>query len=189
MGGRTQREAVKNFADSMQKSASCVTKSVLRLSKNPYDESKKLHTLTFPDDPVTLRGIEGDFALSVRHEYRIVRGEGLYGRWKVRTVGYYYELQTESNKEILSHHWHPESRSPLIFPHMHIGWGSGSTVKGLFEPHYPTPRTSLEDFLWMLIENFGVRWEQENWKTILSRGRTRYEQDRTWRYLPTEREA
>jgi hypothetical protein len=189
VGGRTQREAVRNFADSMQKSASCVTKSVLRLPKNPYDESREMHTLTFPDDPITLRGDEDKFALSVRHQYRIVRGEGLYGRWKVRTVGYYYELQDEGNTEILSYHWHPESRSPLIFPHMHIGWGSGAKVEGLFKPHYPTPRTPLEDFLWMLIEDFGVRHEHADWKKILKRGRATYEQDRTWINLPTEREA
>jgi hypothetical protein len=173
----------------MQKSVSCVTGSVLRPSKNPYEVVEKPHThiLTFPDDPVPLRGSE-NLALSVRHDYRIARGEGLY-RWKVETVGYYYELQTESNAEILSYHWHPESRSPLIFPHMHIGEGSGATVRGLFEPHFPTPRMSLEEFLWMLIEDFGVQSRQRKWKKLLNQNRTRYEKYRTWRYTPTERKA
>lgn len=187
MGGRTKHEAVKNFVESMQKSASCVTKSVLKPSKNGYEVAEKPHMLAFLDDPVPLRGAE-NLALSVRHDYRIVRGEGLY-RWKVQTVGYYYELQTEFNAEIIAYHWHPESRSPLVFPHMHIGKGSGATVKGLFERHFPTIRMSLEEFLWMLIEDFGVRHEQEDWKKILNRGRIRYEKNRTWKYMPTEREA
>jgi hypothetical protein len=83
----------------MQKAVSCVTRSVLKLSKNGYQVSDKPAILTFPDDPVALRG-EQNLALSVRHDYRIVRGEGVYGRWKIKTVGYYYELQTESNIEI-----------------------------------------------------------------------------------------
>jgi hypothetical protein len=188
VAGRTTQEAVKTFVDSMQQSASCVTKSVLRLGKNPYEVREKPHTLTFPDDPISLRGQE-KFALSVRHDYRIARDEGPYGRWKVRTVGYYYELQNESNLEILSYHWHPESRSPLMFPHMHIGKGSGATVEGLFEPHFPTPRMALEDFLWMLIEDFDVRHERDDWRDILQQNRAAYEEDRTWRYLPTDREV
>jgi hypothetical protein len=113
----------------MQKSVSCVTRSVLKLGKNPYEviEEPDMHILTFPDDPIPLRGAQ-NLALSVRHDYRIVRGEGLY-RWRVK----------------------------------------------------------IEEFLWMLIEDFGVRLEQRNWKKILNRGRAQYERERTWRYIPTER--
>jgi hypothetical protein len=175
----------------MQKTVSCVTKSVLRPSKNGYKWSDKPHMLTFPDDPVILKTetSEQAFALSVRHEYRIMRGEGLYGRWKVRTAGYYYELQTRSNVEVLSYHWHPESRSPLTFPHMHIGVGSGVAIAGLRKPHYETPRMALESFLLMLIKNFGVRPEREDWETVLRRGQAQYEAERTWQYSPSERDV
>lgn len=176
----------------MQKAVSCVTASILRPSKNGYKVAKEPHILTFSDDPVALRG-EEDFALSVRHDYRIVRGEGLHGRWKVRTVGYYYELLNTSDvampKEVLSYHWHPESRSPLLFPHMHIGSGSGVTVEGITKPHYETPRVSLEEFLWMLVKDFGVLCRRDDWEAVLARGRAGYEAERTWQYHPTERES
>jgi hypothetical protein len=173
----------------MQKAVSCVTDSVLRPSKNGYKVTEKPHILTFPDDPAPLKG-DQDLALSVRHDYRIVRGGGgVYGRWKVRTVAYYYELQTSSNAEVLSYHWHPESRSPLIFPHMHLGAGSGVEFEGLLKPHFPTPRMALEDFLWMLIKDFGVQCRREDWEAVLGRSRAKYEADRTWQYTPTEREA
>ena len=188
MPGRKPYEAAHNFIASMQKAASCVTASVLRPSKNGYEVSKEPHLLTFADDPVELAGRQ-DFALSVRHEYRIMRGEGLWGRWKVRTAGYYYELQDDSDDEVISYHWHPESRSPLAVPHMHIGVGSGVTVAGLREPHYETPRMALESFLLMLIKDFGVQPKRDDWGNVLRRGHAQYEQERTWQYHPTEREA
>jgi hypothetical protein len=172
----------------MQRAVSCVTGSVLRPSKNGYGVSDDPHLLTFADDPVELTGRQ-DFALSVRHEYRIVRGEGLWGRWKVRTVGYYYELQDDCNDEVISFHWHPESRSPLTFPHMHIGVGSGVTVPGLRKPHYETPRMALETFLLMLFKDFGVQHKRDDYKNVLSRGQAQYEQERTWQYHPAERES
>jgi hypothetical protein len=172
----------------MQKAVSCVTASVLRPSKNGYKVSKESHTLTFPDDPITITGKQ-EFALSLRHEYRIMRGEGLWGRWKVRTAGYYYELQNDSNDEVLSYHWHPESRSPLTFAHMHIGVGSGVTIPGLRKPHYETPRISLETFLLMLIKDFGVQPRRDDWEGVLRRGHEQYEAERTWHYTPTERES
>jgi hypothetical protein len=171
----------------MQKTVSCVTGAVLKPSKNGYQRSEKPHVLTFPDDPIAL-GSEENLALSVRHDYGIVRGEGLYGRWKVKTTAYYYELQSRSGAEVLSYHWHPESRSPATFPHMHIGTGSGVEVGGLLKAHFPTPRMALEDFLRMLIEDFGVQCEREDWENVLGRSRAKFEADRTWRYIPTERE-
>jgi hypothetical protein len=72
VGGRTQREAVRNFADSMQRSASCVTKSVLRLGKNPYDETKKEAPGTgvispYPDKPwLKMHLFDGRFFVDVK---------------------------------------------------------------------------------------------------------------------------
>lgn len=189
MGGRKPNEAVEGFLGSVQKTVSCVTRSVLRPSKNGYKPTEEPHILTFSDDPVSLRH-EEDFAMSIRHDYRIVRGEGtLYGRWKVKTVGYYYELLKQPNEEVISYHWHPESNSPLRTPHMHIGSGSGVTVVGMLKPHYPTPRMALEDFVLMLIKEFGVRYEREDWESVLSRSRAAYEAERAWQYHPDEQEV
>jgi hypothetical protein len=186
VAGRKPHEAVSSFIDSMQKSVSYVTDSVLRPSKNAYAPSAKPHILTFQDDPVALNG--GDFALSVRHDYRILRGiGGLHRRWKVQTNAYYYELQTRSGYEILSYHWHPEAPSPATFPHMHIGTGSGVAINGLLKAHFPTPRIPLEDFIRTLITDFGVRCNREDWEHVLGRSRAKHEADRTWQYTPTER--
>lgn len=186
VAGRKPHEAVSNFIDSMQKTVSCVTGSVLRPSKNGYARSEKPHILAFQDDPVVLKG--DDLALSVRHDYRIVRGVGgVHGRWKVETAAYYYELQTQSGLEILSYHWHPDGPSPAKFPHMHIGTGSGVEIDGLLKAHFPTPRMVLEDLVWMLVTDFGVQSEREDWESVLGRSRARYEADRTWQYTPAER--
>lgn len=163
----------------MQKTVSCVTASVLKPSKNGYERSEEPHILTFPDDPATM-GSNDNLALSVRHYYYIVRSPDVYKRWKVQTAAYYYELQIGSGQEILSYHWHPDGPSPVTFPHMHIGTASGVTVDGILKAHFPTPRTALEDLLWMLIEDFGVRHRRRDWQRILERNRAGYVADRTW---------
>jgi len=111
----------------MQKTVSCVTNSVLRPSKEGYKESTDPHLLTFPGDPVPLRG-EEDLSLSLKHYYRVRRGI-VRGRSKVSTIAYYYELQTRAEEEIISFHWHPGQRSSATLPHLHIGTGAGVKEK------------------------------------------------------------
>lgn len=161
----------------MQRTVSCVTGSVLRPSKGGYEESTDPHLLTFSDDPVTLRG-EGGLSLSVRHYYRV---ELARSRWKVSTSAYYYELQTRAGDEVISFHWHPEQRSSVTFPHLHIGSGAGVKIhRGFYKAHLPTPRTPLEDFLWLLLEDFDVQPERADWRKTLQQGRARFEAESAW---------
>jgi hypothetical protein len=41
----------------------------------------------------------------------------------------------------------------------------------------------------MLIKDFGVQPKRDDWGNVLRRGHAQYEQERTWQYHPTEREA
>jgi hypothetical protein len=162
----------------MQKTVSCVTSSVLRPSKGGYEESADPRLLTFSDDPIVLRG-EAGFSLSVRHYYRVKHGTGR-SRWKVSTVAYYYELQTSSGDEVISFHWHPEQRSSVTSPHLHIGSGAGVKIEGFYKAHLPTPRVLLEDFLQMLIEDFDVQPERADWEIALQEGRAHFEAESSW---------
>jgi hypothetical protein len=177
VAGRTPHAAVSDFRDSMQKAISCVTDAVLRPGHRGYEPSGT-RELTFRDDSIPLPG-EERLSLSVRHFYRVdEQGQGRE-RWKVSTVAYYYELRNQHDEEIISYHWHPESRSPVIFPHMHIGKGAGVEFDALLKAYFPTPRILLEDFLRLLIEDLGVP-NQGDWKTTLAETREKFEADSTW---------
>jgi hypothetical protein len=177
---RTSYQAVRSFKDSMQKTASCVTDSVLRVSPGGYEESVDPHLLTFPDDPVALRG-EGNLSLSVRHYYQVGRHGVGRRRHKVSTVAYYYQLRTQSGDEVIAFHWHPKQRSSVTFPHLHIGRGSGVKVEGFYKTHLPTPRVLLEDFLQLLLDDFGIQPNRTDWRNVLQEGREHFKTESTWR--------
>lgn len=97
------------------------------------------------------------------------------------TTAYYYELQTEAGVEIISFHWHPGQRSLVTFPHLHIGSGAGVKIlQGFRTAHLPTPRTLLEDFLWILLKDFDVQPERADSRKVLQEGRAHFKAESTW---------
>jgi hypothetical protein len=76
-------------------------------------------------------------------------------------------LREPEGPEIVAYHWHPGRRSPIDFPHLHLGAGSGVDREELHKAHLPTGRVELEDVLLMAIQEFGVRPRREDWEEIL----------------------
>jgi hypothetical protein len=93
-----------------------------------------------------------------------ISGEEFMRRWD---AGYYYALRELEGSEIVAYHWHPGRRSPIDFPHLHLGAGSGIGREELQKAHVPTGRVDLEDVLLMAIREFGVRPRREDWARIL----------------------
>src|SRR6266567_2587872 len=57
------------------------------------------------------------------HHDRVLEDPSERAPWSVRTAAYYYSLDNADDREIISYHWHPESQSPIQFPHPHLGPG------------------------------------------------------------------
>src|SRR5262249_32309631 len=98
--------------------------------------------------------------------YRIVRAEGQFGPWKVKTTAYHYTLEEPEGREIISYQWHPTGRGALPYPHLHLGTASEVGCVELRE-HIPTGRVSLEQFLRFAIEAFHVRIRRQDWRDVL----------------------
>jgi len=98
--------------------------------------------------------------------------------WKVKTQSYAYALTDKQNQEILAYHWHP--KTPPIFPHFHLGAGASVGHSVLRKAHMPTWRVSLEDVIWMLINEFGVKPRRADWQTVLSRSRDLFTAWKSW---------
>src|ERR1035441_102287 len=79
------------------------------------------HTVFVGDGlPVALGG-PGLLKLRLVHHYRIAEVPDERGPWKVSTAGYFYALDDSRDREIIAYHWHPGGRSPIRFPHLHVG--------------------------------------------------------------------
>lgn len=55
------------------------------------------------------------------------------------------------------------------FPHMHVGWDLLAGEKPISKYHFPTGHIVLEDFLRLLVRDFGARPRRHDWGSILAR--------------------
>ncbi len=148
MAGRTPREAVQSFLAPRQQAISCVTNAILLVSGG-YSSSQSPHALTLSENPSPL-GRDRRIALNLIQQYRVAQTEDQgHGTWRVQTVGYYYTLLEPAppHDEILAYHWHPESRSAVSYPHLHISAGTRVQRSDILKAHFPTGRMAIEQIV------------------------------------------
>jgi hypothetical protein len=184
MAGRTPAEAVNNFLAPLQRALACVTHEILSVGggyhASPVDNPQQRHVLTLSNSPAVL-GQDRRFALALIQHYRVVEGEGARGPWKVSTVAYYYTLRLAStSQEVLGYHWHPQGRSAVTYPHLHLHEGTGAVKHNLLKAHLPTGRIAVEDILRLAITHFEVIPLREDWETLLETTQDAFQQWRTW---------
>lgn len=129
------------------------------------------HTLLLAQgDPVRLRG-DGRFRMRVLQSYRIAESHRTVSPFEVNVAGYFYALLDDTDTEVLSYQWHPRSRSPITFPHMHLGAGAKPGRVDLLNVHFPTGLVSFWRFVQLLIMEFGVEPIRPDWQEVLESAR------------------
>lgn len=114
-------------------------------------------------------------------QYRIVKAEGDHGPWKTTVAQYEYSLLSENRQEVLGFHWHPEGRSPVVWPHVHIGSVALANGGALTRhAHVPTSRIAVEDVLRMAIMDLGVQPLLDDWEPVFRETQDLFERWRTW---------
>ena len=89
-------------------------------------------------------------------------------------VGYSIQILDAEGREILAYHWHPESVSPIDYPHMHLtsrvsvidAPGIGRPI-ALGDTHISTGVVALAHVARMLIEEFDVEPLRADWQAVL----------------------
>ena len=181
MAGKTPSEAIRNFINPLQQALSCVTQTVLYHRALP-DNPAGLHVLLLSEEPARL-GRDKQFSLKAIQHFRTVEAEGPRGPWKVQTVAYYYTFAEarRSQREIFGYHWHPQGRSAVVYPHLHLYEGAGVGEYDIpNKAHFPTGRMALEDVLRLVITHFGVRPLRGDWESVLNTTQGAFEEWRTW---------
>jgi hypothetical protein len=150
--GKTPREAVKAYADPLQKKLAIVCKGVLRVSN--YDRLDEISVLALPDSaPLNARP---DLYLSFRQQHKIIK-DPQNGPFRVTTLYYGYAIERQDAQEIVGYHWHPDGVSPVKFPHLHLGPAAQIGLEELSrKAHLPTGRIAFEDVIELLVATFGV---------------------------------
>lgn len=166
MAGRNPAEAVENYRGPLQRALSCAILAVLNV-RGGYQPGRE-HGLTLGDGGVQpLRGVNLSFSIAQR--YRIVEDPTPgQGPWRVQTTSYSYSLETRDEQEVLRYDWHPFAEGEISFPHVHLGAGARVGLPELRVAHLPTGRISVEQFVDLLLTDFGAEALKDDWRTILA---------------------
>lgn len=77
--------------------------------------------------------------------YVVVRNQ------RVEPTGYRYAFLSEGRREIVVYHWHPGT-PPVVWPHLHLGSGTGLACSELYKLHIPTGPVTWQDVLLLVGE-------------------------------------
>lgn len=174
--GRTPPEAVNNFLNLLQRSLSCLTRTVIHV-KDGDDPSSDLYPLSLQENPCLL-GRDRRFTIKVIQHYRVIACEGIRGRWKVTEDAYYYTLGQANGPELIGFHLHPHERTAVTYPHLHVYPATRLDQHHLIKTPIPTGRVSLEAVLRYAITELGVEPLRPDWTNVLGTSREFLE---TWR--------
>ena len=153
------------FIEPLGKAVSCLANAVVNVGGG-YHPSPQPHPLVL-NDGATIR-LSTDLFMRVLQHYRIVEDTSPRGPWKVSVVGYVYSLENSTRQELLSYQWHPSGRSPITFPHFHLGPGSRIGDERVARAHLPSGRIAPQAFLRLLITEFGVPPRRADWDAVLT---------------------
>ncbi|MGD9894924.1 MAG: hypothetical protein AB7U18_26875, partial [Dehalococcoidia bacterium] len=69
-------------------------------------------------------------------------------------------------REIVAYHWHPQGRSHVRTPHLHLGAALGTLRNEVTKAHLYTGMITPVAILSLVIEHFGVAPRRPDWATI-----------------------
>ena len=158
---RHERAAEEAVLDDLRRALSCLTTTVLL----PRSRTKQpmSRTLELARNPTPLPG-PSRLMLQLFHTYMVRPSQNEEG-WEAATTEYRYELYDRDAAEILAYHWHPDGRSSVKTPHLHVA--AQRPPIDLAKRHLPTGHVRLHSLIHCLITEFGVEPLRPDWDQIL----------------------
>ena len=110
--------AVGTFVSTFQQALSCLT--LARFNAEGYRPIDLPYRAALRDgEPVALAGSSLQLLVVIR--YQTVRAAAMRNSWTVQLAAYDDEIVDANGREIVAYQWHPQSRSPVTWPHFHLG--------------------------------------------------------------------
>jgi hypothetical protein len=149
--------------------------------KGGYYASATPFPLTLSDGLPVALGRGTNLAVQVSQQYRVIENPNSRKPWQVRTAAYHYTLRDHREEaEILSYQWHPNVPDSVTYPHLHLESAAGLSRSEFEQAHLPTGRVIIEDFVRLLIDDFGVPAARDDWEQALEKSRAEFDADRSW---------
>jgi hypothetical protein len=179
LAGANPQHAVENFVRPLRLALSCLTDKRID-HEGGYDLGSDYVLMLNRGDAVHLRDRDDrrQYDLRITQNYRIIEAEGDRGPYKVTTTAYMYAIGHAGGHEIFGYHWHPHTG--IRFPHLHLEHGANVGLHALHRAHFPTGRTSLEDFLEFAIDTFRLNTRRPRWRATLQESREAFRTWQTW---------
>jgi hypothetical protein len=124
-----------------------------------------LSLLLFRPSPIVHLGGPNDLSLSFTHGYVVAEAADQRQRWAVHSGSYGYELLLPNGRQLLAYHWHPDGRSPVTWPHLHLR--SHTLPLDVTHAHLPTGRITFEAVLRLAITELAVPPRRADWGAVL----------------------
>jgi hypothetical protein len=168
--GKTPQEAADNFIHFFRETLSCISDHYV----SAFQQSKKLYKIYYDPYASVLDEEGNEFLISVTQVFRTILHPQNPKLFKAKTQEYSYRLleSGEDDCEIFAYHWHPHEPG-VHYPHLHI-----QTVKRI---HFPTSRVCLEDFVLLLIRDYGIRPAHNDYQKVLDKNKKSFEAQATWK--------
>lgn len=162
----TPEEAAFHFAEAFQSTAACVCNARFNYpAVHPPDTTRVLALAGGADVPVG-----NGLYLYASHQYAIAKDEEGY---VVRTGGYLYSVNSDvQGGELFGWHWHPESASWCLWPHVHVPADHGD--------HLPTGRVAFEQIVRWLLQEARLPPLRADWEELLERNELDWRDRRSW---------
>lgn len=147
----------------------CVTRA--RLATAPAGDRGSDLRIGFPDPaPLNGSGLLRGATLSVDLSLSAIGSE------RSTVLRYAYSLNNYAGRELLAFHWHPDGRSPVAFPRLHVSAAlRGTTPSGepavlpLDKAHIPTGYLSAADVVRLLVAELGIGTLAGDWRERVGR--------------------
>lgn len=198
MAGSTPEEAVDAFLDRVWLTLDCLANCSVHRSP-PAEERYAITAFeraTGEQNLLTLITHDGTGEVLFRfsHLYRVmhVPDDDEHGQYRVRTLAYHYRILDVADREIALYHWHPDGSGPVTTPHLHVPAAAPIQMAQPFtssrqdektqigKMHFPTARIYLDDVAELLIRDFTVVPNRDDWQDILHDNREAMVSSRTW---------
>jgi hypothetical protein len=167
MPGRTATDARRNYIEPLARAIGFVTQaSLVMLNTDPAAKSSVLRLGPRAAGGVELAGSTRRLVVGIMQRIRTDRVADAPPNEQFETYSsaYSYSIgEAASGLEILAYHSHPGG-SGFERPHIHVSQGAGELLREIRQAHLPTGSVLLQEFLTLLVRDFGVRarpgWER-----------------------------
>lgn len=186
MPGKTAKDAIENFASSMNETLSCLTDRPLAAHQRAANTFSLLYENAIPITSAN----GGRFYLQVTQICNTEKRED--GLFKAHTREYSYVFSDTpefTHHGILAYHWHPHDFD-LRSPHLHLRitpqMGCPEIERKISRAHFPTSRVCLEDFVFLLLKYYDIKspLHHSKYRSILRRNKEAFSKGATWTVQP-----